>query len=327
MENAVFNNYKDLITKELSVLIWEHDCVILPGFGGFIGNYSPARFQPGTHLVQPPSKQILFNRNLKMDDGLLTSRLSILLACSFSETRVWLNPFCKELQKHLSSGNPISFSGIGLLKMDADQSIRFIADETVNYLPASFGLYILQAEPINRRPIPERRAESVIQTREFKPVIQVKKKYFTKKAARVGTVALIAMLALVNVTLPAGKGVSTADLNLFSQKEPMTIGIAIPARHVSAKGRKALVPVVESMNFNTENARIFIVAGCYSTKENADGIVHYLMDKGFNSSILDRTPAGLYRVVYDSYADLSAASEELSTIHKGLNEEAWLLIR
>jgi cell division protein FtsN len=56
-------------------------------------------------------------------------------------------------------------------------------------------------------------------------------------------------------------------------------------------------------------------------------MVDYLNEKGFNSFVLDQTPAGLYRVVYGSYASVNEASSELSAIKKGLNEEAWLLIR
>jgi len=327
MESADFKKHKDLVTRGLAVLIREHDCAILPGFGALIGNYSPASFHPVSHLFHPPSKQLVFNRSLTTDDGLLNNRLSIRLSYSFSETRSWLALYCSELLKELNEGNSIEFSGIGSFKMTPEHTIRFTADETINYLPASFGFYVIQADPINRIPIPERRTEPDFQSREMRPVSQVKKKFFTKKAIRVGAVSFIAMLALINGTLPSGKGISTADLNPFSQQEPMTTGMSVQSRHVSAIGRKASQPVVESMNFSAEHARIFIVAGCYSTKENADGMVQYLTDKGFNSSILDRTPAGLFRVVYDSYDDLANASEELSTIRKGLNEEAWLLIR
>ena len=59
----------------ISRLLEEHDCVILPGYGGFIGNYAPARIDPVSHSFVPPSKKILFNINLKQNDGLLCNRL------------------------------------------------------------------------------------------------------------------------------------------------------------------------------------------------------------------------------------------------------------
>jgi septal ring-binding cell division protein DamX len=60
---------------------------------------------------------------------------------------------------------------------------------------------------------------------------------------------------------------------------------------------------------------------------NANGMVDYLSEKGFSSYVLDRTPAGLYRVVYGNYPSIQEATDELTSIRKGLNEEAWLLIR
>ena len=80
-------------------------------------------------------------------------------------------------------------------------------------------------------------------------------------------------------------------------------------------------------SFSAESAKIFIVAGCYSTKQNASGAVDYLNEKGFESYVLDQTPAGLFRVVYGNYPSVKEATNELNAIKKGLNEEAWLLIR
>jgi len=328
MELEAFIRYKDHIARELSVLMKENDCIILPGFGGFIGNYTPARFHPVTHLFQPPSKQLVFNRSLTSDDGLLANRLSKTLALSFQEARSILTGFSAGLTNQLKAGETALFPGIGSFNMGFEQTIRFTADEFENHLPAAFGLYLIQAQPINRMPVPERRPEPDFHSREFVPAIPVRKRFFARKSVRVlSAAAFVACLVVVNGSLPAGKGISAADINPFSISVKPSTGHSFEARKVNPAGRKALAPVFEAINFSAEHARIFIVAGCYSTRSNADGMVNYLNDKGFDSSILDRTPAGLYRVVYGSYEDLSAASEELTTIRKGLNEEAWLLIR
>ena len=58
------------IIKELLQL---HDCVILPNLGGFVAQYSPANFDEKKSVFSPPDKQILFNKNLKNNDGLLVN--------------------------------------------------------------------------------------------------------------------------------------------------------------------------------------------------------------------------------------------------------------
>ena len=57
----------------ISDLLFLHDCVIIPDFGGFICNYKSAYIDDESGLICPPSKDILFNRNLTHNDGLLVS--------------------------------------------------------------------------------------------------------------------------------------------------------------------------------------------------------------------------------------------------------------
>ena len=47
----------------ISELLFLHDCVILPDFGGFVGNPQSAKLNKITGILSPPSKQILFNAN------------------------------------------------------------------------------------------------------------------------------------------------------------------------------------------------------------------------------------------------------------------------
>ena len=64
------------ITAFIRELLFGHDCVIIPGFGGFIGNYNPAHIDKNSGTFYPPVKQISFNRNLNHNDGLLVGRIS-----------------------------------------------------------------------------------------------------------------------------------------------------------------------------------------------------------------------------------------------------------
>jgi len=45
-------------------LLLRHNCVILPGFGGFIAQRQPARIDYHSGTMHPPGKSILFNRQL-----------------------------------------------------------------------------------------------------------------------------------------------------------------------------------------------------------------------------------------------------------------------
>src|ERR1700744_3717819 len=55
----------------ISELLFEHDCVILPAFGGFVARAASANFAKTGNILLPPSKSIVFNKNLSNNDGLL----------------------------------------------------------------------------------------------------------------------------------------------------------------------------------------------------------------------------------------------------------------
>ena len=87
----------------ISELLSVHDCVIIPGLGGFIGNYAPARIDPVYHAFQPPFKKILFNVNLKQNDGLLASAVADSLGTSYQDSCNLIEQFTEECRQALQS--------------------------------------------------------------------------------------------------------------------------------------------------------------------------------------------------------------------------------
>ena len=81
------------ITAFIRELLFSHDCVIVPGFGGFVGNYSPARIDKTTDTFFPPAKQISFNRNLNHNDGLLVGRISGTSGIAYGDARNLVDEF------------------------------------------------------------------------------------------------------------------------------------------------------------------------------------------------------------------------------------------
>lgn len=305
----------------------QHDCVVLPGFGAFIGNYSPSKLHPVTHLIQAPSKQLVFNRSLKTDDGLLTNALAVSMILSFGEAREVILNYCSELKHRLQNGDRVFLKGIGDFKEDVEHNLVFSPSYEINFLPEAFGLPAVQIQLISRQPIPERRPEMAFVNREIAKPEKRKFPVIKRLAQALPVIAIAAFLA-VNSFLPDSNRVQISDLNFFSTSAKINKQALIGQDEVNLpEVRQHLALIEETQSFDTDNARIFLVAGCYSNESNAKGMVDYLLEKGFDAYILDRTPGGLLRVVYGDYNDVSSATEELSMIKKGFNEQAWMLIR
>lgn len=136
------------ISTFIGGLLLEHDCVIIPGFGGFICNYKPAEIHPILHTVSPPSKSISFNRNLKSNDGLLINFIAERGNVSFTEAGEMVNTWVKSSLNLLKKGEDVLLRKIGKLHHDIEGNLLFAPDETTNYLKSSFGLRTITVEPI-----------------------------------------------------------------------------------------------------------------------------------------------------------------------------------
>ena len=64
------------IDKHIEQLLHEHDCVIVPDFGGFITSRKPAFYNPFTSVFFPATKKILYNKHLVFNDGLLAGSIA-----------------------------------------------------------------------------------------------------------------------------------------------------------------------------------------------------------------------------------------------------------
>ena len=59
------------LSRHIEALLLTHDCVIVPGLGGFVTQYVPAYYVEEENLFIPPHRTIAFNAGLSLNDGLL----------------------------------------------------------------------------------------------------------------------------------------------------------------------------------------------------------------------------------------------------------------
>ena len=136
------------ITAFIRELLFGHDCVIIPGFGGFIGNYTPARIDRNTGIFYPPVKSISFNRNLTHNDGLLAGTISERLKIGYDESGRMVAEFAGEIRRKVERGEKLIFDHIGSLVRNSEGNILFEPDRGANYLLGSYGLDSFQCFPL-----------------------------------------------------------------------------------------------------------------------------------------------------------------------------------
>ena len=135
------------IEQHIFDLLFKHDCVILPGFGGFVADYRSAYTDSKIQKVYPPSKQFIFNRYLTNNDGLLAHELVSSEQCSFEDSMNIIETYVEEVKKALATKRRFEIGRVGVLFVDQQQAIRFKSSPT-NFLVNSFGLPVVKAIPV-----------------------------------------------------------------------------------------------------------------------------------------------------------------------------------
>ena len=127
------------LIEHISELLYLHDCVIIPDFGGFICNQKCADIQEGSGIILPPTKDILFNRNLTHNDGLLLNWIAQKEGISYDKAATKLALFSEELKVRLYQKEKIAFGDIGTFYIDRHFNIIFEPTQH-NFLAASYGM-------------------------------------------------------------------------------------------------------------------------------------------------------------------------------------------
>ena len=135
------------IGKFISELLFEHDSVILPGFGEFYTKYNPARFIQEEGRIEAPSKTIAFNLDKKHGVTPLVAHLCEQQHMPEEQVSKYLTDYVAEVYELMANGNKVELENIGIFSFDQDGSVNFDPDNTVNYLDETSGLGAVIAPP------------------------------------------------------------------------------------------------------------------------------------------------------------------------------------
>ncbi len=139
------------ISKYIKDLLFDYECVILPGFGGFVVKDNSAFIDYNKNQFNPPYREIMFNPLLNSNDGLLITHISKKENITFKEAKQKVIDFVHEINKKLDAGERVEFEGVGVIFKDDRKNLIFEPFNSVNFNPESFGLQSFVSPPVERK--------------------------------------------------------------------------------------------------------------------------------------------------------------------------------
>jgi len=314
---------KNTISTYISDLLFLHDCVIIPKFGGFVGNNTSSVLNETTGFISPPSKEILFNPNLQTNDGLLVNHIAISEQITNEEAKRNLEEYVSTIKEKLQSIRTYRIEKVGLLSIGIDENILFLQDSFTNYNLDSFGLKSQQTKKVD---IINKKIELVTA-----PISNKKGRNRAWRAAAI----LLPIIGLSLISITQENKINNiysqmANFNPFSITENTEEIFELESENlenISIKPEDVItnpkVEIIEEDDVIIEK-NFYLIAGAFGEKNNAEKLVKKLQAENYNSSIVGTTRGGLIRVSFDSFETKEEANLALDIL-KSENKSAWIL--
>ena len=121
-------------------LLMQHNCVVVPAFGGFVAQRVGAQLDAVNGTMTPPRKAILFNRQLINNDGLLIASYAQQNKIDYTAAQIAVGAVIDQWDQQLKDGFRISIDRVGFLYFDLERNLCFEQDRFYNLLMESYGL-------------------------------------------------------------------------------------------------------------------------------------------------------------------------------------------
>lgn len=347
------------IDDHISRLLFDHECVIVPGFGAFLTRYYSAEVNAATHMMRPPSRRLYFNRAIRENDGLLAKAISYTEDLSYDEALTAIGKKAQEWSAALKAGQKVVINGIGRLYVDEiSGKLQFSPSLENNFLTSAYGLSIFRSPAVQREAQIRKGVHKAIEkhmskkpgTRE-----QAETKASTKKKKRTPWAAILLPLAFAGAVgagyvayqNDAFENVAGFNILEFSRSTEKPVEEPAVEENAEATAEESFEEEANGYDsYYTEEEEVaeesystsapeasaeeqnlisgyHIVVGSFQDRENAQQYISELQAEGYEAYLADGD-ASFSRVAIGNFQSWGAAKNALDGVRQNINSGSWI---
>jgi cell division septation protein DedD/nucleoid DNA-binding protein len=345
------------LVRHIEYLLLDNDCVVVPGFGGFIVEHKPAIWDNKEEIFLPPKRVIAFNPQLNMNDGMLVQTYMDAHATNFSDATKLMQKDVELLNEKLHREGEATLGNTGTIALSSRGQYTFTPDKANMVTPSLFGLDTFTMKDIEALAGTAEPHTPVRQTKTYD--IRISRVFVRNFAA-----AVVGLLLFFSLTVPVGntgvEEVNYANMlpaTLFEQiahqsviTTPVTAVPTVQQKAVTpqkAKVNKAVKPHKEApkvaaaaakpvhaakpakqaaVHKEKQSTPYYIIVASVNTQQIARQMVDKYRAKGYkDASVVAGN--GKIRVSIAACATRKDATRELQRIRREVQRSAWLLVR
>jgi len=322
----------------IAYLLFRHDCVIVPGLGGFLAHYVPASYDFSSELISPPRRTVAFNSGLPSGDGLLASFISGECGVSFDTASAWIDQWVLTCRSLLQSGHAVSLDHIGSLQADGERLIFSPLKEGNFYLPT------LHFPPVTAKLVSREKERSVVNPQKTVPPIheEIPQSNFWRFAAVLLPFVLIAGFFTYNYYLNQYAGLSHTDSAAIISITPTPLKDDVHALDSSALTIDPVVPVIDSvapLALQIDSSQsgdqtspppplqptvgYYIIIGAFGNPANVEKASKSIVEEFKEANVATFPSNKLTKVGFFAASDLASAEFKLAAARQ-IQSDCWL---
>ncbi len=343
-------------------LLLRHSCVIIPSFGGFVAQSVSATIDKENGIIYPPSKHLLFNKNLINNDGLLTAEYASFNRINYTDSLTKIDLFTNRLKAELNAGRKVELPKIGTFHLDLEKNICFEQNRYFNFLLNAYGLANVQfvSTTKTQEQLEDKKAINVevkypIEAPET-PIIDINSPKKSRKYIKyVAAAACFLPIAFYSFWIPVKTNVinsgvisindfnpfykskkglyspSKADFNSIKFEDVSYVAAPADAPELITSQPSKEFQIADNTIISSQTNNIKItnkrqnfeyVVGCFSSNTNALNLVNNLKNQGFDASII--AGGNLIRVSIGC-ASNSKELDSLIQLSNSKGYQGWIL--
>lgn len=243
--------------EHIEYLMLSNDCVVVPGFGAFIAQYTSSNNCAQNSTFTSPKRSISFNASINHNDGLLANSIAKKASIPYAEALKQIEKSTTICRQALSDGSEVPFGRLGFFISNAEGHIEFIPFHHELANDDFFGLQSFSFPTLAERNAQVATEETVSETYSEPEINIGRRNWFSHKAVQIAAsiVMLVCLtfalstpiivdkpthqLATLNVptpTMPKHKVVKTEEISLQKQVEA-----AREKKEANSNGRYAII--------------------------------------------------------------------------------------
>ena len=335
------------IITHIERLLLVHDCVIVPGFGGFVLQAVSAVYDEKEHLFNPQRKEIVFNVTLQHNDGLLSESYMQMYDVNYRTAQLMLEEDVADMKVVLQEDKKLSLGVLGSFSLGMEGQVIFHPGESDAFSVGSYGLVSFNFPQL--QPVLAEREEVALLTRKRKKdilYIPVNRKLLRVAAASAAAVALFLLVSTpvkdvnqaaytasfvpTEMVVKSAPGIKPAEEiaseetiapEINEVKTERKVAAVAPSREVK---RQKITPEPAIAKPNLKMYHIVIAS--FPTEDQADKYIAGV-DRQECKHVSKVVRDGKYRIYADKFDNREQAESYMATLR--MNEkykDAWLFI-